>query len=437
MLKFSDSLPLTHIIAEHKRGTAIGIPSICSANRFVIEACMLQALADDSPLLVESTCNQVNQYGGYTGMDAAAFMAYIGEIAAQMDFPTERLILGGDHLGPYPWSGESPASAMDKARRLVGEYIAAGFVKIHLDASMPLGGEGGIDLATSAQRAAALCQAAEEAASQHDCAYQPRYVIGTEVPSPGGAREMEDTVQATHPDDVQQTLEITRQTFRQRGLEAAWERVIAVVAQPGVEFGDEFVSAYQREQAVGLSSLIQGYPNLVYEAHSTDYQPPEALRQLMEDHFAILKVGPALTFAFREAVFALAAIEKEWLGESHLRDVVEAAMQAEPGYWQGYYRGDERQLALRRKFSLSDRIRYYWRRPEVQTALDELIFRLEQSPPPLALISQYLPAQYWELRQGRLRNEPIQLILAKIRQITAQYAWACGLSAQTDGGWMR
>ena len=270
MLKFSDSLPLTHILAEHKRGAVIGIPSVCSANRFVIETCMQQALSDDSPLLVESTCNQVNQYGGYTGMDAAGFTAYMGEITAQTDFPPERLILGGDHLGPYPWASESPASAMDKARRLVGDYVAAGYIKIHLDASMPLGGEDGIDLATSAQRAAALCQAAEEAASQSDPAYQPQYIIGTEVPTPGGAREMKDTVQATHPDDIQQTLEITRQAFRQRGLEAAWERVIAVVAQPGVEYGDDFVSAYQRDRAAGLSSLIQGYPNLVYEAHSTD-----------------------------------------------------------------------------------------------------------------------------------------------------------------------
>jgi D-tagatose-1,6-bisphosphate aldolase subunit GatZ/KbaZ len=434
---FSTALPITHIIAEHKRGVVVGIPSICSANRFVIEACMQQALEDNSPLLVESTCNQVNQYGGYTGMNAAAFTSYIGEIARQMDFPGERLILGGDHLGPYPWAGENPASAMDKARRLAQEYVKAGYVKIHLDASMPLGGEAGIDLATSAQRAAALCQAAEDAASQRDPRYLPRYVIGTEVPPPGGAREMEDAAQATHPDDVQQTLAIARHAFRQRGLEAAWERVIAVVVQPGVEYGDEFISAYQRDQGAQLSDLIEGYPNLVYEAHSTDYQTPEALRQLVEDHFAILKVGPALTFAFREAVFALAAIEKEWLGESHLIDIIEAAMQADPGYWQGYYRGDERQLAFARKYSLSDRIRYYWARPEMQAALDELITRLENSPPPLALISQHLPAQYWDIREGRLRNEPRQLIRAKIREITAQYAWACGLSAQADGGWMR
>ena len=427
-MQFSSSLPLTRMIAEHKRGATLGLPSICSANRYVIAACMHQALADGSPLLVESTCNQVNQYGGYTGMDAATFTAHLGEIAKQVGFPSQRLILGGDHLGPYPWAAEEEASAMDKARRLVKDYVEAGYVKIHLDASMPLGGESEIDPVTCAQRAADLCQAAEEASRQSDPAARPRYVIGTEVPPPGGVKETQSTLQATRSEGAQQTLEVTRHAFWQRGLGDAWDRVIALVVQPGVEYGDDFVTAYQREKAAHLACVIQEYPNLVYEAHSTDYQTPTALRQMVEDHFAILKVGPALTYAFREAVFALAAIEKEWRGESHLLDILEAAMQANPGYWQGYYRGDERQLAFARKYSLSDRIRYYWARPEVQPALGELIERLEQSPPPLTLVSQHLPAQYWEIRQGRLQIDPRALIHAKIQEITAQYAWACGLS---------
>lgn len=70
------------------------------------------------------------------------------------------------------------------------------------------------------------------------------------------------------------------------------------------------VHEYHREEAQTLSRFIEAQPGLVYEAHSTDYQSREALRALVEDHFAILKVGPALTFAFREAVFALAAIEE-------------------------------------------------------------------------------------------------------------------------------
>ncbi len=86
---------------------------------------------------------------------------------------------------------------------------------------------------------------------------------------------------------------------------------MALVVQPGVEFGDEFVHEYQPEPARELVHLIESYPNLVYEAHSTDYQTRQGLRDLVQDHFAILKVGPALTFAFREAIFALVNMENE------------------------------------------------------------------------------------------------------------------------------
>jgi D-tagatose-1,6-bisphosphate aldolase subunit GatZ/KbaZ len=81
-----------------------------------------------------------------------------------------------------------------------------------------------------------------------------------------------------------------------------------------VEFGDSTVFDYDRRKAQRLSEKLPAFPSLVYEAHSIDYQRPAALREMVEDHFAILKVGPWLTFAAREAVFALSAIEQEWLG---------------------------------------------------------------------------------------------------------------------------
>ena len=45
-----------------------GIPSFCTANELVIEACIRQAMRFDDFVLIEATANQVNQYGGYTGM---------------------------------------------------------------------------------------------------------------------------------------------------------------------------------------------------------------------------------------------------------------------------------------------------------------------------------------------------------------------------------
>ena len=107
-------------------------------------------------------------------------------------------------------------------------------------------------------------------------------------------------------EDARRTLDHFQSAFLNRGLDAAWERVIGLVVQPGVEFGDAAVFAYDRNHARALSASLPASPALVYEAHSTDYQNPEhPPGEPANNHFEILKVGPWLTFAFREAVFAL------------------------------------------------------------------------------------------------------------------------------------
>jgi D-tagatose-1,6-bisphosphate aldolase subunit GatZ/KbaZ len=426
---------LDEIVAAQKQGKGVGITSVCSAHPFVIEAAFRQALKGDTPVLIESTCNQVNQFGGYTGMAPADFIGYVADMAARVGFPQERLIVGGDHLGPNPWQDEPAAQAMAKARDLVRDYVQAGYEKIHLDASMKCADDDPdrpLDTALSAQRAAELAQVAEEAFARRPGASAPRYIIGTEVPIPGGAQEAEEGVRVTPPAEVVETIAITRDAFGARGLDDAWRRVIAVVAQPGVEFGDANLFEYDREAARDLSRFIEGEARLVFEAHSTDYQTPGALRRLVEDHFAILKVGPALTFAFREAVFALVMMEEEWpagragIELSDLRETLDAAMLDNPVHWRKYYGGDEQAQAFARKYSFSDRSRYYWPVPEVQAALARLLRNLEENPPPLSLLSQFAPVQYGHIRAGRIANSPRAIILDRIGQVLEEYAYACG-----------
>lgn len=428
--------PLSEIVSAQKRGEAKGIYSICSANRFVIEASFIHALGDNGPVLIESTCNQVNQYGGYTGMTPAEFVDYVWRIAAECQFPRDRLIIGGDHLGPSPWQHEPAAKAMDKSRTLIRDCVLAGYTKIHLDASMKCVDDDPqcpLDKAVSAERAAELALVAEDSFKQSASGrVAPRYVIGTEVPLPGGSQEQEDTIAVTTTADVAETIEITRRAFLKQGLEAAWQRVIAVVVQPGVEYGDNTLFEYDHEQALELSRFIERYDHLIYEAHSTDYQTARALKRMVEDHFAILKVGPALTFAFREAVFALAMIEEELLAGkqnpafSRVREVLEEAMLARPIYWEKYYQGDPEYQHFARKYSLSDRSRYYWPVPAVQTALAKSIKNLETEPLPFSLLSQCLPVQYERIRNRALTNSPRAIILDKIASVLSDYAYACG-----------
>ncbi len=427
---------LKELIERHKQGEAVGIWSVCSANRFVLEAAFRQAQEDDSLLLIESTSNQVNQYGGYTGMKPADFASLVSELARKLGFPRERLLLGGDHLGPHVWRNEPAATAMEKAAEQVRQYVAAGYRKIHLDTSMFLGDDPGdrkrpLEAALVAERTAFLAGVAEAAAAERSPANEaPLYVIGTEVPIPGGAQEEIAQLAVTAVDEVEETIELTRRAFFAAGLQDAWERVVAVVVQPGVEFADQQVFDYRRSEAAGLKQFIEQVPGLVYEAHSTDYQTAGALRELVEDHFAILKVGPWLTFAFREAVFALAFIEEELarvyskIQPSRILDMLEQAMEQEPRYWVSHYRGTASEQAFARKYSLSDRIRYYWAQAEVKKALERLLLNLSSLSIPLSLISQFFPAQFPLVREGTLAPQPGDLIRSKIQEVTRVYARA-------------
>jgi len=400
---------------------------------------MLQAIRDGSLLLIESTSSQVNQFGGYTGQTPAQFVAFVKELAARIGLPADRIVLGGDHLGPNVWRSEESASAMQKAAELVRDYVLAGYTKIHLDASMHLAGDPADPHQPLAEeivsaRAAELCGAAEEAHAKLDGAIPvPLYVIGTEVPIPGGELSDSCAPEITRAEDALRTIEIARRLFESRGLQSAWQRVIALVVQPGVEFGDAKVIPYRPEGTLELARLAETQWHGVFEAHSTDYQTPAALGEMVRDHFAILKVGPWLTFAFREAVYALAAIEEEWLGTrkdvipSRIRESLEGAMLARPEYWKSYYHGDDDELRFARKYSLSDRVRYYWPEPGVAAALQRLLDNLTTYPPPPSLLSQYMPNQAARVLAKELSNKPDDLIRNKILEVVHHYSVACGM----------
>jgi len=412
---------LDTLIKDQKSGHPRGIPSICSAHPLVLEAVFKQALKTGNRVLIEATSNQVNQFGGYTGMKPADFYQFVGGMADALGFPRERLVLGGDHLGPLPWVSETAEKAMTNARELVSAYALAGFRKIHLDCSVHCADDRDLSPEIMAARTAELATVVESTCREAGLPF-PKVVIGTEVPAAGGAKAGEEELQVTQPEDASRTIELTRQAFLGKGLDAAWDRVIALVVQPGVEFGHASIHEYDRPAAVELVKYIESVPNLVYEAHSTDYQTRAALKQLVEDHFAILKVGPGLTFAMREAIFALAEIEDQICAQpSLIREALEAAMLTNPSHWQKHYAGTGEEQKFYRQYSFSDRSRYYWNAPEVRLAFEKLIANLEEKVIPLTLISQYFPQEYVEIRQGSLVNSPRELILRRITRVLEDY----------------
>jgi D-tagatose-1,6-bisphosphate aldolase subunit GatZ/KbaZ len=423
---------MSHRLHQHllqqRRGIPTGIYSVCSAHPWVVRAATQQAAEDGSLLLVEATSNQVNQFGGYTGMRPADFRRFVLEHLAEAGLDHSRLILGGDHLGPNPWRKLPAVEAMAHAETMVAEYVAAGFTKIHLDASMACA-----DDVTHpsdeivAERAARLCRASEAAYVSGD---RPIYVIGTEVPVPGGATHSVRELAATSTDAAAQTLAVHKRIFKQQ-IPEVWDRVIALVVQPGVEFDHDAVIDYKPEKAAQLSAWLRAQPEpIVFEAHSTDYQLPAAYTALVRDGFAILKVGPGLTFAMREALDALEDIEAQLVEEprrSKLGTVLEAVMLREPDNWLSYYGDSPTRQALLRRYSYSDRVRYYWAKPEVAKAVDQLISNLAAITIPESMLSLYLPAQYLRMRKCEISAGPTSLIIDHIRDVLRDYAAACRL----------
>lgn len=422
------------MIARRVRGEVCGIASYCTANDLVIEACMQQAQKDNQVVLIEATANQVNQFGGYTGMQPEDFKNFVYGIADKIDFPHDKIILGGDHLGPLTWQDEPEKSAMEKSVELVKLFVLAGFKKIHLDTSMRLADDSKTKRLSDeviARRGVTLYQACEEAYQElcktNPLEERPVYIIGSEVPVPGGAQEEEDSITVTKAEDLQKTVAVYQKAFQDKGLENQFENVIGVVVQPGVEFGDATCFAYNRENAKELIAAAKEMKGIVLEGHSTDYQPAEALREMVEDGIAILKVGPALTFGLREGLFALDAMERLLVPEAdrgNFVDTLEQVMMEQPENWKKYYFGNEIQQAVKRKFSYSDRIRYYLTNPVVKEAMDKLFANMEEVEIPLSMLHQYMPIQYYKVRDGLLSMNPRELAKDCVNTFTRDYIYA-------------
>jgi len=375
---------LRDIIRRNRNGEAIAVPSVCSAHPDVVRASLRRAQTLDRAIVIEATSNQVNQDGGYTGMTPADFISFVHRLAGETQTDRARIIFGGDHLGPQAWRNLPADQAMAKARTLVRDYVQAGFTKIHLDCSEGCAGESAqLDDSITVPRAADLGRICRDASST-----DLLYVVGTEVPPPGGARHDDHVdIPATSPDAARATLDAHMAAFADIG------EIGGLVVQPGVEFTPMTVHHLPLTRDPGLRAAISHHPGVCLEAHSTDYQHPQAFVRLAELGFAFQKVGPALTFAYRQALYSLDLLRHLTGGQASLQSAMEQIMRDSPGYWQGHYHGNENSLHLQRHFALADRIRYYWPLPKAQQAVTALLNDIGQQtlPDPL-LLQVFSPA---------------------------------------------
>lgn len=412
-----------------------GVFSVCTANPLVLRAAMLHAKKYNYVVVIEATANQVNQFGGYTGMQPRDYAALIEALRSEVGLSREQIILGGDHLGPLTWQHLPEAEAMENSKTLVTAFTDAGFTKIHLDTSMRLADDdpnAPLDVRVCARRGAVLanCVAAafETRKAADPAAVKPVLVIGSEVPIPGGSQEHEDSITPTAPEEFRRQHRVFQEEFAKAG--APFEDVVAFVVQPGVEFGDDFAFQYHRDNAAALCAAVKDYAPLVFEGHSTDYQTTESLTKMVADGIRILKVGPALTFGLREALFLLEECERVMITDPAKRSGVKAAilteMDADDKYWRKYYQGTPEAVAYKKLYSYSDRCRYYLPAPRITAAIDRLLTNTAHIPQ--ALVCQYFPRQYEKVVSGEIEDSGEALLLDRVGNWYDTYAAACGIS---------
>lgn len=397
-----------------------GVYCCCSANEMIIRSVLKNAKQHDYIPVIESTANQVDQNGGYTGMTPQDFVNLVKRIAKEEDFDFDKIILGGDHLGPLTVASKPEAEAMAYASELVKHYAQAGYNKIHIDTSMKIGDDQDLSDEVIARRALQLMRVCEA-----NKVKQISYIVGSEVPIPGGAQE-ETKVMVTNPDDFRKTMETFKDLFTQENELELFEKIVAVVVQPGVEERDGEPERYDRERAKDLTNSIHEYKPLVFEGHSTDYQTKVHLKEMVEDNVAILKVGPGFSFALREALFALSYIEKLMIEpekQSHFMEVLEDVMVENDKNWKKYYFGSEFELKTKRGYSFSDRNRYYFPHPRVQEALTTLKNNVNKDIP-LNLLSQFAPIQYKKVILKELNNSFDDIVSDWVQQAVNDYVYA-------------
>lgn len=425
--------PLKEIL-EGRSERQLGVFSVCTANELVLHSAIRHAKVHNYVAVIEATANQVNQFGGYTGMQPADYAAMVRRIAEEEALDDQQLILGGDHLGPLTWQALPEAQAMENSRELVRRYTLAGFTKIHLDTSMRVADDdpdAPLDVRVCARRGAELAEvvmaAYEARRAEFPDAMRPVLVIGSEVPIPGGSQEHEDSVQPTEAAEFRRQYQVFRDTFTAHGL--SFDDVVAFVVQPGVEFGDDFACQYNSDNARTLTDALGDYAPLVFEGHSTDYQTPGSLSAMVRDGIRILKVGPALTFGLRESLQQLESCEKLLVADekdrSGFTDALLGVMNASDRYWKKYYFGTPEEIEYKKLYSYSDRCRYYLPAAEVEAAVAKLLANTKHVP--IALISLFFPQQFVKVQNGEIGDDGQSLVLDRVGGWCATYASACGV----------
>ena len=171
----------------------------------------------------------------------------------------EQVLLGGDHLGPNCWQDLPAEAAMAKSEQLIADYVARGLSQDSSGLLHVLCGRS--DAAHRRGRggaSGAACAPLPSRPGSAPAAKPPVYVVGTEVPVPGGAQEALTELALTDPAGRHRNHRRPFGGVPVRGTAYVWPRVIGLVVQPGVEFDHHKVIDFHAPRAADLAARGRG-----------------------------------------------------------------------------------------------------------------------------------------------------------------------------------
>lgn len=328
------------------------LPSFCTSNFNVIKLLIIFAKHNKLPVLIESTSNQINQYGGYTYLKPKQFLEKIKRIAKNLRYK-EKIIFGADHLGPLPWKDFENNNAIKKSKKLFKDVIKAGYKKIHIDTGMKLKGDDFLSKQTIFKRCKSIFNTVNRKSIKNIF-----FVFGTEVPTAGGENKYD--LKNTNISSIKKDIAYYKKL----------KKNFSLVIEPGLSFTNQKIYKLKMTSCSQKKKFSQKN-GFTYEAHSCDYQNLSSLKKLVKNNFKFLKVGPELTFNYMNAILKMEKIEKLFFRSnlSEIKKNFSEEMDINKTFWKNYYLGDKKKIEYLKFNSYLDRSRYYWNKKKVISSL--------------------------------------------------------------------
>ncbi len=355
---------------KEKTGIPITIFAACPNSRAVIRASIRSAKRNKAPIKFAATLNQVDQDGGYTGMNQKKFVNTIRMEAESVNF-NGPVIVAIDHGGPWlrdnhrteRWSLERTMVWVKQSFR---DAIDAGYDLIHVDPTVDITLPEGemISIRVVVDRTVELIAHCEQ--HRREKGIKPiAYEVGTEEVH-GGLADL---------GVFREFFELLKKGLQNAGYRDVWP--CFVVGKVGT---DLHTTLFDPVAARSIVKIAGQYGSLIKGHYSDNVENPQ---DYPASGIGAANIGPEFTEREYDGLMELDDLEQKLVSEGRLdrkSGVKEALWQAviDSGRWKKWVSGEESPAdfssitAVRQLWLVKTGCRYIWEAPSVVEARDQL-----------------------------------------------------------------